>query len=80
MIQLIEVVQIINAVITTPLAIREVVSIGDRIKKGRLKIGNVVSITDFDELYSEKAKKEQKRVLDLIDKIKGKEKEYTKLL
>jgi len=73
-------IQIINAVITTPLAIREVVSIGDRIKKGRLKIGNVVSITDFDELYSEKARKEQKRVLDLIDKIKGKEKEYTKLL
>ena len=73
-------IQIINAVITTPLAIREVVSIGDRIKKGRLKIGNVVSIIDFDELYSEKAKKEQKRVLDLIDKIKGKEKEYTKLL
>jgi len=72
--------QIINAVITTPLAIREVVSIGDRIKKGRLKIGNVVSVNDFDELYSEKAKKEQKRVLDLIDKIKGKEKDYSKLL
>src|SRR3990172_5240796 len=45
--------KIINAVITTPLAIREVISMGDRIRKGRLKIGNVVSISDFDEMYSE---------------------------
>ena len=72
--------QIINAIITTPLAIREVVSIGDRLRKGRLKIGNVISISDFDELYSEKAKKEEKRVLDIIDKIKNKEKEYSKSL
>lgn len=72
--------QIINAIITTPLAIREVVSIGDRLRKGRLKIGNVISISDFDELYSEKARKEEKRVLDIIDKIKNKEKEYSKSL
>src|SRR3989304_9193500 len=72
--------QIINAVITTPLAIREVISMGDRIRKGRLKIGNVVSISDFDEMYSEKAKKEQRRVLEIMDKIKAKEKEYSKFL
>ena len=72
--------QIINSIITTPLAIREVVSMGDRLKKGRLKIGNVISISDFDELYSEKAKKEEKRVLDIIDKIRNKDKEYSKTL
>lgn len=72
--------QIITAVISTPFAIREIVELGEKIKSEKVSISDVVNMGDFDDVYAEKEKKEEKRVFALLDKIKAKEKLYSKQL
>ncbi len=72
--------QIINAVIGTPLAIREIIELGEKIKSEKISVADVVSMGEFDEVYAEKEKKEQKRFFSLIDKIMSKENIYRKEL
>ncbi|RMF97152.1 MAG: RNA polymerase sigma factor RpoD [Candidatus Schekmanbacteria bacterium] len=72
--------QIINAVISTPFAIREIIELGEKIKSEKISVTDIVSLGDFDEVYAEKEKKEEKRVLSIIEKIKSREKEYSKRL
>lgn len=72
--------QIINAVITTPLAISDITDLGEKLKKGKIEIGEVITLSDFDEFYTEKGKKEEKKAISILEKVKVKEKQYTKLL
>ncbi|MBI5375966.1 MAG: RNA polymerase sigma factor RpoD [Candidatus Schekmanbacteria bacterium] len=72
--------QIINAVITTPLAISDITDLGEKLKKGKIEIGDVITLSDFDEFYTEKGKKEEKKAISILEKVKVKEKQYTKLL
>lgn len=68
----------INAVISTPIAIKEVISLGEKLKQRKIGITQVTDSGVFEEETNEVDENEFKRVLKIITKIKEYDKELYK--
>lgn len=62
--------EVIQAVVNCPITIKEMVVLGERLKKGKIPIQEVVSWGDMDETDVNKIREETKRVLKLIKELK----------
>jgi len=62
--------EVIQAVVNCPITIKEIVVLGERLKKGKIPIQEVVSWGDMDETDANKIWEETKRVLKLIKELK----------
>ncbi|MBI3813848.1 MAG: RNA polymerase sigma factor RpoD [Nitrospinae bacterium] len=62
--------EVIYAVVNCPITIREIASIADKLKGGKIPIREVVNWGDMDETDSGKIREETKRVLKLIKELK----------
>lgn len=69
----------INAVINTPIAVSEVISLGERLKQRKIGITQVTDSGVFEEEINEDDENEYKRVLKLINRIKEYDKKLYKI-
>jgi len=69
----------INAVINTPIAVSEVIFLEERLKQRKIGITQVTDSGVFEEEINEDDENEYKRVLKLINRIKGYDKKLYKI-
>jgi len=62
--------EVLNVVLNSPVAIKEVIHIGEALLTGRIKIGEVTNEIDDEEASAEEERVQNKRVLNLINKIR----------
>jgi RNA polymerase primary sigma factor len=63
--------EVIHAVVNCPITIREITSLGEKLKGGKMPVQEVVNWGDVDEADVGKIREETKRVLKLIKDLKG---------
>ncbi len=61
---------VITATVSTPVAIREVIELGEQLREDRISLQQVINLSDGDEKGSPNEEEERQRVLKLIDKIR----------
>ena len=71
--------QILNEIIKCPFTFKEIISLGDKLKKGKIKVKEIVK--DIDEEYSLYEDEEfyEKKVTDIFEDIKARELELKNL-
>ena len=62
--------EVIHAVVNCPITIREITSIGEKLKSGKIPVQEVVNWGDVDEADGSKIREETKRALKLIKELK----------
>jgi RNA polymerase primary sigma factor len=62
--------EIMNAILKTPLATKEIIALGERLSRGVIKIKDVIGDLDEDDSFIEEEETHLNRVLYLIDNIK----------
>jgi RNA polymerase primary sigma factor len=67
--------EVISAVFSCPIAIKEVIRLGDDLRAERIHIGEVTNAVDDEEINAAEEKVERRRVLKLIHKIRKGEKD-----
>jgi RNA polymerase primary sigma factor len=66
--------EILNGLLSCPLAVREVISLGKELHEGRIELTDLTNQVDDEEMTVKEKESQKKRVLSLIDKIrKGKD-------
>ena len=63
--------EVIHAVVNCPITIREIASLGERLKGGKIQVQEVVNWGDVDEADGSRIREETKRVLKLIKELKS---------
>lgn len=61
--------EVLSAVLNCPIAIKEVIHLGEALRAGRIKIGEVTNEIDDEEMSLKEEEAQRKRVLNLINKI-----------
>jgi RNA polymerase primary sigma factor len=72
--------EVLSVVLNCPMAVKEVINLGNLIKAGKVEIREVTNEIDEEETSFEEEQIQKKRILDLIGKIKRKSEEVRKLL
>lgn len=67
--------EVISAVFSCPIAIKEVIKLGDDLRAERIHIGEVTNAIDDEEINAAEVKVQKRRVLKLIHKIQKGEKD-----
>ncbi len=62
--------EILSVVLNCPMAIKEVINLGDAIRSGRVEIREVTNEIEEDETNEEEERIQKKRILELIDEIR----------
>lgn len=72
--------EVLSVVLNCPMAVKEVINLGNLIKAGKVEIREVTNEIDEEETSFEEEQIQKKRILDLIGKIKRKSEEVRRLL
>ena len=72
--------EVLSVVLNCPMAVKEVINLGNVIKAGKVEIREVTNEIDEEETSFEEEQIQKKRILDLIGKIKRKSEEVRRLL
>jgi RNA polymerase primary sigma factor len=72
--------EVLSVVLSCPMAVKEVVNLGNLIRAGKVEIREVTNEIDEEEASFEEEQVQKKRVLDLIGKIRRKNEEIRRLL
>lgn len=72
--------EVLSVVLHCPMAVKEVINLGDLIKAGKTEIREVTNEIDEEETSFEEEQIQKKKILDLIEKIKRKDKDIRRLL
>src|SRR5512136_272633 len=67
--------EVLSVVLNCPMAVKEVINLGRSIKDGKIEIREVTNEIDEEETSFEEKQVQKKKILDLIEKIKRKDKE-----
>ena len=65
--------EVLRVVLNCPIAIHEIITLGDSLREGRIKIKEVTREIDGDETSTEEERIQKKKVLNLINKIQKRE-------
>jgi RNA polymerase primary sigma factor len=72
--------EVLSVVLNCPMAVKEVINLGNLIKAGKVEIREVTNEIDEEETSFEEEQIQKKKILDLIEKIKRKDEELRGLL
>jgi RNA polymerase primary sigma factor len=72
--------EVLSIVLSCPMAVREIVHLGNAIKAGKVGIREVTNEIDEEEASVEEEQIQKKRVLDLIERVKRNEEALRRLL
>jgi RNA polymerase primary sigma factor len=72
--------EVLSVVLNCPLAVKEVINLGNVIKAGKVEIREVTNEIDEEETSFEEEQVQKKKILELIDRIKRKDDEVRRLL
>jgi RNA polymerase primary sigma factor len=72
--------EVLSVVLNCPMAVKEVINLGNLIKAGRVEIREVTNEIDEEETSFEEEQIQKKKVFDLIEKIKRKDEDIRRLL
>ncbi len=72
--------EVLSVVLNCPMAVKEIINLGQAIKNGKVEIQEVTNEIDEEESSYEEEQIQKKRILELIDRIKRKDEEVRRLL
>jgi RNA polymerase primary sigma factor len=72
--------EVLSVVLNCPMAVKEVINLGNLIKAGKAEIREVTNEIDEEEASFEEEQIQKKKILDLIEKIRRKDEDIRKLL
>ena len=72
--------EVLSVVLNCPMAVKEVINLGNLIKAGKVEILEVTNEIDEEEASFEEEQIQKKKILDLIEKIKRKGEDIRRLL
>jgi RNA polymerase primary sigma factor len=72
--------EVLSVVLNCPMAVKEVINLGNLIKAGKAEIREVTNEIDEEETSFEEEQIQKKKILDLIEKIKRKDEDIRRLL
>lgn len=72
--------EVLSVVLNCPMAVKEIINLGQAIKNGKVEIQEVTNEIDEEEASFEEEQVQKKRILELIDRIKRKDEEVRRLL
>ena len=72
--------EVLSLVLNCPMAVKEVVNLGNAIKAGKVEIREVTNEIDEEETSFEEEQIQKKKILDLIEKMKRKDEDIQGLL
>ena len=72
--------EVLSIVLNCPMAVKEVINLGNAIKAGKVEIREVTNEIDEEETSVEEEQIQKKKILDLIEKIKRKDEDLRGLL
>jgi RNA polymerase primary sigma factor len=72
--------EVLSIVLNCPMAVKEVINLGNAIKAGKAEIREVTNEIDEEETSVEEEQIQKKKILDLIEKIKRKDEDLRGLL
>lgn len=65
--------EVLRIVLTCPMAVKEILNLGNAIKAGKIEIREVTNEIDEEETSVEEEQNQKKRILDLIERIRRNE-------
>jgi RNA polymerase primary sigma factor len=65
--------EILNVVLSCPIAIHEIVNLGNSLREGRIKVKEITCDIDDEETSAQEERIQKKKILHLINKIQAKE-------
>ena len=72
--------EVLSVVLNCPMAVKEVINLGNAIKAGKVEIRDVTNEIDEEETSFEEEQVQKKKILELIDRIKRRDEEVRRLL
>ncbi len=72
--------EVLSVVLNCPMAVKEVINLGNAIKAGKVEIRVVTNEIDEEESSFEEEQIQKKKILDLIEKMKRKDEDLRRLL
>jgi RNA polymerase primary sigma factor len=72
--------EVLSVVLNCPMAVKEVINLGNLIKAGKVEIREVTNEIDEEETSFEEEQIQKKKILDLIEKMKRKDEDLRGLL
>jgi len=72
--------EVLSVVLNCPMAVKEVINLGNLIKAGKAEIREVTNEIDEEETSFEEEQIQKEKILDLIEKIKRKDEDIRRLL
>jgi len=72
--------EVLSVVLNCPMAVKEVINLGNAIKAGKVEIREVTNEIDEEESSFEEEQIQKKKILDLIEKMKRKDEDLRRLL
>ncbi|HUL38086.1 MAG TPA: RNA polymerase sigma factor RpoD [Thermodesulfobacteriota bacterium] len=72
--------EVLSVVLNCPMAVKEVINLGNAIKLGKVEIRDVTNEIDEEEASFEEEQVQKKKILELIDRIKRRDEEVRRLL
>ena len=71
---------VLSVVLNCPMAVKEIINLGNAIKAGKVEIRDVTNEIDEEEVSFEEEQVQKKRILELVDRIKRRDEEVRRLL
>jgi RNA polymerase primary sigma factor len=72
--------EVLSVVLNCPMAVKEVINLGNAIKTGKIEIREVTNEIDEEETSFEEEQIQKKKILDLIEKMRRKDEDLRRLL
>jgi RNA polymerase primary sigma factor len=72
--------EVLSVVLNCPMAVKEVINLGNLVKAGKVEIRQVTNEIDEEETSFEEEQIQKKKIFDLIEKIKRKDEDIRRLL
>ncbi len=72
--------EVLSVVLSCPMAVKEVINLGNAIRGGKVEIRDVTTEIDEEESTFEEEQVQKKKILELIEKIKRKDEDLRRLL
>ena len=72
--------EVLSVVLNCPMAVKEVINLGNAIKVGKVEIRDVTNEIDEEETSFEEEQVQKKKILELIERIKRRDEEVRRLL
>jgi RNA polymerase primary sigma factor len=72
--------EVLSVVLNCPMAVKEVINLGNAIKTGKIEIREVTNEIDEEETSFEEEQIQKKKILDLIERMRRKDEDLRRLL